>query len=120
MVHISNNGFIRVERGDSFEVPLFINKGNKCRPIRYRITKHPNATVYLGVMEPNQQFENAIIRKKYNSNSKLNSNGDIIISFTPNDTINLFPGKYYYSIKIEHGNGSVDTIVPKTEFFIME
>lgn len=120
MVYISNNGFIKLSRGDSFEVPLFINNGTKILPIRYCIASHPNATVYLGVMEPNQPFEEAIIRKTYNYKSKINSNGDLMISFTPEDTEYLYPGKYYYSIKIEHDGNNVDTIVPKTEFFIMD
>ena len=120
MVFISNNGFIRLTRGDSFDVPLFINRGDKCYPDRYYLQGHPEATVYLGVMEPNQPFETALIRKKYNYQSKFNENGDLIISFTPEDTENVLPGKYYYSIKIDRGNNRVDTIVPKTEFFIMD
>lgn len=119
MVYISNNGFIRLARGDSFAVPLFINRGTVVSPVRYKIKNHPEATVYLGVMEPNEPFENALIKKKYTATSEINKNGDIIIVFSPNDTLNVLPGKYYYSIKIDYGNNSVDTIVPMTEFFVM-
>ena len=72
MLTISNNGFISLTRGDSFTVPLFINRGTVFHPRRYYIADNPNAAVYLGVMEPNQPFERAIIRKKYTSKSKVN------------------------------------------------
>ena len=119
MIYISNNGFVHLTRGDSFSVPLFIDRGTVWSPVRYYIKDHPDATVYLGVMEPNQRFEEAIIRKTYNSNSTINENGDLIISFKPQDTEYLLPGKYYYTIKLRT-NDFVDTIVPETEFFIMD
>lgn len=119
MIYISNNGFVRMTRGDSFDVPLFIDRGTMCAPVRFYIKDHPESTVYLGVMEPNQDFENAIIRKKYTSTSLQNEYGDLIISFCPQDTQCLLPGKYYYSFKIQT-NTRVDTIIPKTEFFIMD
>lgn len=119
MVYISNNGFIRLARGDSFSIPLFIDRGTVWAPVRYYIKDHPDATVYLGVMEPNQRFEEATIKKSYNSTSPQNKNGDLIISFKPQDTEYLLPGKYYYTVKIR-SNDFVDTIIPETEFFIMD
>lgn len=120
MVYISNNGFISLARGDSFSVPLFINRGTEWEPVRYYIANHPEAAVYLGVMEPNQPFEQAVVRKKYTHESEINSNGDLIIKFKPDDTLCLYPGKYYYQIKAQLGNNKVDTIVPKTDFYIFE
>ena len=61
MVTISNNGFITLNRGDSFSVPLFINGGSELVPIRYSLSAHPETEIYFGVMEPGQPFENAII-----------------------------------------------------------
>lgn len=118
MFSISNNGFISLTRGDSFTVPLFINRGTVFHPVRYYIADNPNAAVYLGVMEPNQPFERATIRKKYTSTSPVNENGDLIVEFTPNDTQYLFPGKYYYEVKVKLSDGNIDTIIPETEFFI--
>lgn len=118
MIYISNNGFIHLARGDSFNVPLFINRGTVWCPIRYYIEEDPNAKIYLGVMEPNQPFEEAIIRKIYTKDSEKTEFGDIIIGFDPNDTLYLLPGKYYYEIKLERGDKTVDTVVPKTEFVI--
>ena len=121
MVYLSNNGFIKLNRGDSFSLALFINVGTPENPVRYSIQDNPNDTIYFGVMEPNQKFENAVIRQTYNSNSLINENGDVVITMEPKDTLCLIPGKYYYSIKLVNSNtNSVNTIVPMTEFYIMD
>lgn len=126
MIDLSRNGIIEVNRGDSFELPLFINQGTDITPIRYNM-KNSNSEVYVGVMEPNQPFERAIIRKKYTKND-VNENGDIVIKFSSNDTVCLLPGKYYYQIKIKLYNNydnnkedyNINTIVPMTQFIIVE
>lgn len=126
MIDLSRNGIIEVNRGDSFELPLFINQGTDITPIRYNM-KNSNSEVYVGVMEPNQPFERAVIRKKYTKND-VNENGDIIVKFSSNDTVCLLPGKYYYQIKIKLYNNydnnkddcNINTIVPMTQFIIVE
>ena len=119
MFDIINNGAIVINRVDSAEAPLFINQGDKIRPIRYSLEE--GEKVYLGVMEPNKKFEDAIIRKVF-TKSDCNEFGDIVIKFEPNDTVNLIPGKYYYQIKASlfdtKGNNIVNTVVSKREFFI--
>ena len=45
MFNISNNGIITLIRGDSFTVPLFINRGTVFHPVRYYIADNPNAAV---------------------------------------------------------------------------
>lgn len=71
--------------------------------------------VYMGIMENNQVFENAIVMKVFDINSNLNEYGDIIIEFKPEDTVNLLPGKYKYQIKAklinEYNEPEVNTIV---------
>lgn len=126
MIDLSRNGIIEVNRGDSFELPLFINQGTDITPVRYNM-KNSNSEVYVGVMEPNQPFERAIIRKKYTKDD-VNENGDIVIKFSSNDTVCLLPGKYYYQIKIKLYNNydnnkedcNINTIVPMTQFIIVE
>ena len=126
MIDLSRNGIIEVNRGDSFELPLFINQGTDITPIRYNM-KTSNSEVYVGVMEPNQPFERAIIRKKYTKND-VNENGDIVVKFSSNDTVCLLPGKYYYQVKIKLYNNydnnkedcNINTIVPMTQFIIVE
>lgn len=119
MFTISKNGFISLTRGDSFKAPLFINHGTVMCPTRYMIGRHPEATLYVGIMEPHQIFEEAIIKQIYNSKSNINEHGDVMIALRPEETEYLLPGKYYYEIKLDLGDGRLDTITPKTEFFVL-
>lgn len=121
MFNISNNGIITVNRGDSFTIPLFINQGTDVNPIRFIIGD--NCEVYLGIMEPNQKFEDALIKKRYTTKS-LNKNGDIVISIRHQDTACLVPGKYFYELKIrifntETNEYEVNTIITRKEFNII-
>ena len=113
------NGIIYVVRGDSGEFDVSLNVGTNILP---RYLNSDNLTVYFGVMEPNQPFETAILRQKYDSSSIQNN--CVKIKLRPQDTRCLLPGKYYYQIKIEdiHIDGSSDvyTVVDKTQFFITE
>lgn len=133
MYTISNNGFITITRGDSFQSPLFINQGTVAVPVRWNIKNYPKAKVYLGVMEYRQPFEEALIRKYYWTETigkgatekriphyELNKYGDIVVTIRAQDTAFLLPGKYYYEVKVDFGDGEIDTVIPKTEFFILE
>lgn len=119
----SNGTIVTITRGDSFEAVVFVNQGTLLVPVRYEVTGTDN--LFLGIMEPNQLFENAIIRKVFNGNSKKTEDGDIIISLEPYETEHLHPGTYYYSIKLqqfdEDNNNKeyVTTIVPKTLLYIV-
>lgn len=123
MFNISYNGIITVHRGDSFKLPLVINFGTSLEPVYYNMPE--NDIIYFGVMEPNQPFENALIRKKL-TNKDMDDKGNIIIKFRPQDTQCVLPGKYYYQVKLQRFNSDdpedyeVDTVIDKTQFFILE
>lgn len=121
MFNISPNGIISASRGDTYEALLFLNSSTVSNPQRYILTKA--SKVYFGLMEPNQLFEDAILKKIYTKDN-LNENGDVVIKFMPEDTINLSPGKYYYQIKAsllqQDGTYSISTINDKTLFYIKE
>lgn len=123
MFNIAFNGIITVTRGDSFTMPLTINMGNELMPVRY--TLQSNDVLYFAVMEPNQPFETALIRKKYTAED-VNENGDVVIRFRPQDTQCVLPGKYYYQAKLQTFNSSnpddydVATVVDKTLFWVQE
>ena len=107
-------------RGDSYSMPIKINVGTKLKPEYYFIDK--NDSVYFGVCEPNQSFEEAVIKKKLDYYSEKDSDGHLILNIEPKDTLNLFVGKYYYQIKLrtidDKGIERVKTIVSPTQFFI--
>lgn len=83
MFNIAFNGIITVNRGDSFKLPMQLNYGTNLEPMTYTVTG--KSIVYFAVMEPNQPFECALIRKKYTAED-VDENGNIVIKFRPQDT----------------------------------
>lgn len=94
----SNAPIIRINRGDSFSKPLFINCGTFMNPKRYQL--QDGDKLYFGVMEPNKLWEQSILRQIYNKDSDMTEDGDVIIKITPEETQYLIPGTYYYQIKL--------------------
>lgn len=123
MFNIAYNGIITVTRGDSFTLPMLLNYGTNIEPLKYQMSQ--KAVVYFAVMEPNQPFECALIKKKYTSED-VDENGNVLIKFRPQDTQCVLPGKYYYQVKLQRFNSDdpedyeVDTVVDKTLFYILE
>lgn len=125
MFNISSNGIVTVNRGDSFEFPITLNIGDSMNRQNYILTG--NDVIYFGVMEPNQPFENAIIRKMVTANDLVENN--VIVRFWPEDTVCLLPGKYYYQVKLETDcydpktqrvRKDVETVIDKNLFYIQE
>ena len=71
MFEVDTNNIVAVTRGDTFKAPLFINKGTDLKPIRYVLNDKDE--LYLGVMQTNQYFEDAILKKKF-TNKNLDEN----------------------------------------------
>ena len=63
MFDISNNGIVKLNRGDTFYVPYFINSNTDLNPIRYALKDGDK--LYFALMEPNQPFEQAILKQVY-------------------------------------------------------
>lgn len=123
MFRIGNNGIVTVNRGDSFDLPVTLQTGTALQPQVYELQE--NDCLYLGIMEPNQPFEVAIVRKKLTYDDVYDT-GSIVFNFTPNDTLCLLPGKYYYQVKLTSTDPDntcikhVETIIDKTLFYIQE
>ena len=104
---------IKLIRGDShtrtFYIPTFDQSEGW-----YELKE--NDVVYFGITLPHQPFEHAIIKKRF---VKADQKEDLHfrLYLTPEDTIDLLPGIYYYSIKVLRNAGTeselVDTIVSK-------
>lgn len=114
------NGIITLMRGDSFTMPIKINIGSKLSP-RYK-TLGENDVVYFGLMEPNQAFEDAVMKKRYDMYSPTDIDGNVLLTIAPTDTEKLLVGKYYYMIKWlsvdSFGMEQVRTIVKPTLFWL--
>lgn len=127
MFEISNNGIIKINRGDSFSLNVFINLGTCLEPIQYVLQQ--GDSVYFALMEPNQPFEHALMRREFTV-ADLDEDDKVIMNFSSEQTEYLLPGTYYYMIKLrrleklgesgEENEYSVDTIIPKTKFIIAE
>lgn len=122
MFDISGNGIITINRGDSFSLDVFINMGDTLDPIAYSLQE--NDRVYFALMEPNQPFECALIRKVATKDDETEE-GIVTFNFSSEMTEYLMPGQYYYMVKlVRHDDNSdedlVDTITSKTKFFIFD
>lgn len=119
------NNIIILNRGDSYIFNFYIEDDNSKDGIYH--LKDDDA-VYLGIMDPHQLFENALVRKKYTAED-MDPAGNISIEIKPDDTIDLYPGLYYYAIKLhkqspakpELNEPEIDevvTIINKTKFIL--
>ena len=119
------NNIIVLNRGDSYEFDLTINDETS-NDGRYHL-KGDDA-VYLGIMDPGQTFEEALIRKKVTVDD-TDAEGNFNFEITPEDTLDLLPGKYFYSVKLRMSHiddysgetiEKVITIINKTKFILCD
>lgn len=115
---ISNNGIIVINRGDTFTMRIAINFLNDIDLSDYEMGADDK--VYFAICEPNQHFEEGVIRKIFTM-ADLDIDGNIKIELLPSDTYYVLPGTYYYEIKLKIGIGEtaiVKTIVSKRKLVI--
>ena len=85
MFDISYDGIVRLSRGDTANITLFINQGTKIEPIRYHLKD--NDILYFAICEPNQLFEDAIVKKVFTTDdSTFTDDGDLVIKINTIDT----------------------------------
>lgn len=120
MFDIDYSKIITMNRGDSFEASLFINCGTKMCPHRYLLK--PGDKVYFALMEPNQKFEDAILKKVYENFENVTPEGDLIITLKSEDTQHLLPGKYFYTIKVNFADSTlpIQTVIENREFWLVD
>lgn len=117
---------IVMNRGDTYKFTLCIanglsdieEDGTVSETERYMMRE--GDTLFFGLMEPHQRFEDAILKKSYLP-ADMDSSGYVQIDIKPADTINLEPGVYYYAIKLRHivdGETTVITVIEKTKFVL--
>ena len=121
MLDISHDGIISMSRGDTIKMTLFINAGTEIHPTRYELSEKDR--IYVGICEPNQPFENAIVRQTYTSDDwELNEDGDLIVKISPEETEYLVDGLYYYTVKLvtkhEDDSEEIQTLIQKTKFMV--
>ena len=122
MFSLNDIGQIRLSRGDTLTLPIYINQGTSMDRIIYTLAD--NDELYFAIMEPNQPWEQAIVKKKYTCKDNTEDSG-ILLMINPEDTMCLLPGLYYYQIKVrvfdlDRNTYIVNSIIPKTQFWIEE
>lgn len=115
MIFTPNTVSFSLNRGDSYILPIVINKGTQLKFEPYTLQEQDR--LYIGIMQPNQSFEDAIVKKVYTEDDELDENGNILFKLSPRDTEYLMTGKYYISIKLKQFD-TVTTILPMKEFWI--
>lgn len=111
MFSVDSHNVITITRGDSAFTVIFINQGTLLEPERYELQGED--TLYIGVMEPGQRFEDAVIKYRLTTED-LNQDGDALWVFKPTDTEYLEPGKYFYEIKLVRGGEETATVEPES------
>lgn len=121
MNNIAENGIITLYAGDTFIAPIFLNAGDNTCPVRY--TLEEGDKLYVGIMEPNQPFECALVRKLLTKDD-LNAWGDPELKLSPEDTEHIMPGTYYYEAKLvttdKEGKEVVQTVISKRKLYVLE
>ena len=120
------NNIIVMTRGDSLEFKPNIKTIDEYADYELQ----GDESIYFGIMDPRQPFEEALIRKKYTSDD-IQYVKDLIIELEPEDTLDLIPGRYYHALKLhidhteqdalQHSMTEVDkviTLINKTKFIL--
>lgn len=122
------NNIIIMNRGDTYEFNLTIDDDGSADG-KYHL--QGDDTIYFGIMDPHQPFEDALVKKCFTVEDTT-PNGNLAIVIEPEDTLDLLPGLYYYSVKLhlQHDNihpetkevlshvDKVHTVINKTKFFL--
>lgn len=67
-------------RGDSVHIPLYVNCGDVLDKKQLVLTE--NMFIYVGIMSPNQKFEDAIIKKKYSKEDMSYKVNGVVTKFS--------------------------------------
>lgn len=122
MNKITDNGIITLHAGDTIVAPLFLNVGDGIIPVRYQLKDDDK--LYVGIMEPHQPFEWALVRKVLTIDD-VNELGDPELKLRPEDTEKIMPGVYYYEAKLlthddETGEEIIETVISKKKLYVLE
>lgn len=111
MLYINTVPEIHIHRGDTSIIPSTIYSGDNLSRELYTLMNGDE--IYFALLEPNQCWENAIVKKKF-------VDTDFKIKLDPKDTMCLIPGLYYYQIKLRNKDGEVYTLCNRSKLYILE
>lgn len=106
---------LELVRGDTFELSLPLNTGTREEFIPYYLGGAD--CILIGIMKPGQSFEHAEVRAMIGNHGPKDDFGNPKLILNHEDTKQLYPGKYYMSIKFISGK-KVETLVDHKIFFV--
>ena len=106
---------LEMVRGDTFILSLPLNEGTREHFVRHLLTN--DERMYIGIMKPNQSFEDAHIRCVLTNTSEKDSLGNCTLILHPEHTVSMIPGKYYFTVKFVSKN-YIQTLVDSKLFFV--
>lgn len=108
---------VKIVRGDDYKFSMFVNEKSKLSPTQYKLKD--NDKIYFGIFEVGKTIDDAIIKKTYTKDSKVDEHGNIIVHITNGDTELLRPGKYYYQAILQNEEVT-KTIIPARPIIIID
>ena len=89
MSNISKNGIVTLTKGDTFQLPLFINSGTEFDPVAFDFQEGDK--VLLRLMRANESFNDAVLKKTFeyggeNEDSYIDDEGNVVFKFSYFDT----------------------------------
>lgn len=117
---VKKDNIISIIRGDSFKHIFELETGEF--PRKKKLVLGEDDLIYFGVMYPKDYFEQCIFKKELTIDD-IDSEGNLILELTPEDTALLQPGIYYYEIKILRSTSEdayLNTLIQKTKFIILD
>lgn len=126
MRYVNRKNEITISRGDTETITLYIfYDTDSCIFLPDSFDK-----VFFGLMEANQEFEQAIVKKVYDGTIVSSDDEKVIIKIKLEsiDTEFLNTGVYFYTIKTllknspeeEDTLGTVKTLIDRTKFVIID
>ena len=117
MYHIYKNNVISIDRGDYLEMNVELSQGRF--PFKKKIEIKEGDTIYFALMHDHEPFERSLLKIEYTMED-VDSEGDLLVQIEPEDTIGLFPGVYYYEVKLLTKDSKIITIIPRSKFIIID
>ena len=119
---VKKDNVISIIRGDTFSFKVRLNNELYDNLTSYEMES--GDVLYFSLMKPNSTFEDSILIKEY-IEADADSEGNVTVVLTPDDTELLPPGTYYYTVKLEKPATSEDvikvfTVIQKTKFLIVD
>lgn len=114
---IEKNFVITINRGDYLEKEFVFTTGPFLE--EKPLVVNEGDIIFFGLMDPNQHFEHALIKKEFGKKD-ITEDGEFTLILESEETLDLVPGIYYYSIKLLTSDSKIKTLIPKTKFIILD